>query len=755
MKRLVSRTEALLGAVILKAGGRGVYSEVERMRRLMVGMRNSPASKKPARLARAYAAAKAVAPGRKADFARAYTLYLELVNVCENAYRTHRLRARFREPAGPARANIVFVLTSHPTESRSPVNIDLLTRVQTHLVWALENGRPPDAGRLKSLLQISWRAGSHSHHKPRVADEATHIYSLLSDPVLNEILALLREGHEIRLRTWVGGDKDGHPGVGPDEMASSLALSRTRLSAYLKKRLILPVVEELSLLDSERWLTPLNKILTGIAAAGKLRPGDGARIRRLSGAVSAAETFYLSRLGAVPRGLKKALALFRLFPGLVVPLELREERGSFGPKSPIAAMARRLEIIARGGKVSWYARGCVVSMVSKAEDVLDAQKLLRSTNRDPLPVIPLFETAQALAASRGILADCWKHPSFRKAVRRDGQLEVMLGYSDSAKTMGALASRLAIEEAMVALSRWAKAKKVRLQFFHGSGGSGGRGGGTIEEQASGWPRGALSRIKVTLQGEMAQRTLATPEILRSQVTHMAAVQADPPAREGPGPLVRFLAARAHEEFGKLIKSPDFRELLNSATPYPRLDVLNIGSRPTKRKSQASLENLRAIPWVLCWTQTRLLLPVWYGIGTAWRQVSREKGARKKLARAMKKDPLLRSYIRLLGFALAKSDPLIWNEYARRLGGNKTKRMVARIESERKAALALVWAAAPGQGPLWDRSWLKESIFYRTPMIHPLNLLQISLLEKKDWAKRDQMLFRETVTGIAAGMLTTG
>jgi phosphoenolpyruvate carboxylase len=307
---------------------------------------------------------------------------------------------------------------------------------------------------------------------------------------------------------------------------------------------------------------------------------------------------------------------------------------------------------------------------------------------------------------------------------------------------------------MRALGRWAARRRLTMVYFHGAGGSTGRGGGTIEEQAATWPRGSMDPVKLTVQGEMVERTFASPEILRSGVRHAAAARAHPPRPREPSALTRELARRSREAFEGLLSDPGFHALLRAATPYRLLGRLFIGSRPPKRGGAGGLFSVRAIPWVLCWTQVRLLLPSWYGVGAAWKALRRRRGSAAALRRAMKEDPLLRSVVRVLGFSLAKAEPTLWRAYARRLAPEAPPGLLERLEEDRRLAEELVRAASGG-GLLWDRPWLEESIRLRAPMIHPLNLLQLKVLSKPRLSDRDALLLRETVTGIAAGMLTTG
>lgn len=761
LKALVHEVERTLGEVVAEAEGTALYEVVEAVRRDMVAVRTRGPRSQRAALARARRRLDALDLDRQALLARAYTLYLELVNVCENAYRTHRLRERHRGRSKPpsGRADAVFVFTAHPTESRSPTNIHLLRRVQGLLVDSLERGRPLDAGALRHLLHLAWRAGTHPPHKPTVEDEARHLCSLLDDAILSELIALRAEGHRVRLRTWVGGDKDGHPGVGPEETAASLQHSRRRLLEFVGRRLLPPLRADLALFAEPPLRDGLEELERALISLEHVSIGDGRRVRRLRAACERLNADYTSRRGAPHPSLRELAALLGLFEGLVLPLELREERGRFGEDEPIADMMRLLNDVARGGEVGWYARGCVVSMTSAPEDLLEAGRLVHRVFGGPLlPLIPLFELPDVLRRACEILDGALEDPAFRDALRSQGdRLEVMLGYSDTSKRMGVLASRVEIHATMAALGAWARERGLALTFFHGSGGSVGRGGGTLQDRAATWPPGACRVVKQTLQGEMVERTLATPEILRSQVEQVAAVQEAPPAPRAVGAVTRALASASEAAFAETIASPEFQELLARATPYTRLRALTIGSRPTSRKAAKgprSLEDLRAIPWVLCWTQTRYLLHAWLGAGTAWRALRSQPGGPDRLRRALARDPLLRSYLRMLGFTLAKTAPLIWREYARALGAS-CPGLLRRLERERRDALELARFASEDGELLSYRPWLAESITLRAPMIHPLNLLQIRVLARERLSAAWVRLFRETVTGIAAGMLTTG
>jgi phosphoenolpyruvate carboxylase len=598
--------------------------------------------------------------------------------------------------------------------------------------------------------------GTHPPHKPSVEDEARHLYSLLTDPILTEVADLTLRGHRIRFRTWVGGDKDGHPGVGPAQTRASLQLSRKRLLDFVRGCLLSRVRDDTRLTGDPVAATALDSLYEAVWALTTVDDGDGAHIRELHAAVDQFQRAYSSRIGTSHPDVGRLSSLLEMFPGLVVPLELREERGHFGDADPIADMMRCLRAISRGGQVDWYVRGCVVSMTCAAEDLLEAQGLVARTLGQPsIPIIPLFELPEVLQRATTILGETWKDPGFRQAIAARGHLEVMLGYSDTAKRMGMLASRVAIHTTMRAIASWAASHEVTPVFFHGHGGSVGRGGGRIEDLLATWPPAARTPYKYTLQGEMVERTLATPEILRSLVLKLAEVQHDPPPYREVSPFTEELAAASQEVFQEVVSSPAFRDVLASATPYTRLQALTIGSRPVSRGGDAALDKLRAIPWVLCWTQTRLLLHAWLGVGGAWNAHRQQEEAAAQLREARATDPLLHSYLRLLAFTVAKTEPELWRSYHTALAPDSANELVERLARNLEAAHGLAQPNCDDAGLLPDRPWLEESIRYRAAMIHPLNLLQIGLLGQPTWSHDDERLFRETITGIAAGMLTTG
>jgi phosphoenolpyruvate carboxylase len=471
---------------------------------------------------------------------------------------------------------------------------------------------------------------------------------------------------------------------------------------------------------------------------------------------------YEKRLGSLHPRLLELKSLFHLFPALVVPLEFRESSDVLlsdpsGKSLAIVRMLKALKKLCGVNDPRWYVRGFIVSMSSELEHLEAAAAfVLKVFGSLKLPVIPLFEQSEALLRSEEIIEKMIKSVSLGKAIRTlwNGQVEMMLGYSDSSKESGVLRSRVQVAETMHRLDHVCRYHKITPIFFQGSGGSTDRGGGSIEEQMSWWPAGALRNYKVTVQGEMVERSLASPEITRGQLEKI--VQMAGPWREA---MNRHLyASEGLNEFAdhvasayqETVHADAFLEMIGQATPYPFLDLLRIGSRPAKRSTSISVEGLRAIPWVLCWTQTRTLFPTWWGVGSAWKKAT--EAQKKAMLEAAVKSPVVNSYVKALGYTLAKVRLSVFKIYLEEssLTREAKDKMWADFTLEFDRTLEFVKIALGSKDLVAWRPWLEDSIVLRSPMIHPLNLLQV--LAMKD---HDDALLRLTVTGISSGMMTTG
>jgi phosphoenolpyruvate carboxylase len=749
LRALVDQSVSLLGEVLLEELGPKAFFRIEVTRQRMTRLRGASVDQTSRVLSERMAVLEKLSPAERLAFARAYTLMLELMNACENAYRSHEIRRRTL-PAVEGRADsILYVLTAHPTEARAVENIWVFHQILRELTGLLE--KPPKEWKtdtLKHWIRIAWKTHIVRRRKPRVCDEA-----------LRPFLRFRREGTPVFLRSWVGGDKDGHPGVDEKVFLESLGFSRRHLLSFVQER-AREVRVTVEAFQSGELLRRLKKLTEGAGGLRRIRVGDGRRVESWRRDFQRLCEDYSREVGDLHPSLEEVRDLLELFPALVVPLELRESSDVLmsSPSGEGLAIFRMLKTLAKisSGRPQDYARGLIISMAASLQHVqVAADQMERTLGSLKLPIIPLFEQAESLENSRRIVGEMLADRRIGTAIRGPwGQrLEVMVGYSDSSKESGVLWSRLKIAENMHALDRFCSKKGVTPIFFQGSGGSVDRGGGSVQEQTAWWPAGALRNYKVTVQGEMVERSFANAEITRGQLERIA--QSAGRWRSAKGRelkrskvLDRF-AERVAGIYRERVASPEFLSVVEMATPYRSLDVLRIGSRPTKRASKVSLQSLRAIPWVLCWTQTRVLFPTWWGVGTAWAETSASD--KTELKRLFKRDPLFATYMRALGFTLLKVEMGVWCMYLRRSRLPRPLQEKIRLQFLAEFSRAMAFARAIlGKDFAGSRAWLEESIRLRSPMIHPLNLLQILAMETGDVA-----LFRVSVTGIASGMMTTG
>ncbi|MEO5969196.1 MAG: phosphoenolpyruvate carboxylase [Bdellovibrionia bacterium] len=770
LRVLVKQAVAVLGEVIRRELGSKAFQQIEETRREMAGLRGASLEKSYQVLNRRLNLFRRLSPERRASIAHSFTLMLELINSCENAYRSYRLRTYPHLKLEKLPAAMIYVLTAHPTESRSSANIEAFHEIQKTLAQLLSDDTPEGWTRLRSDIEIAWHISAPKNRRPRVRDEAEHIYSIaLREETLRALLSARREFGAVYLRSWVGGDKDGHPGVNEKTLQMSLSLSRRCIVKFFRSCLA-DLGGDLKLLGNTN--STMNQTYQNVKRAmGRLLVvgrGDGRRISLLHIEVNNLIQVYEQTFGVTHPALFDLRLLIQMFPALLVPIELREGaelivKGSLGESTVIGKMLSKLASIAEGSEPRFYARGLIISMADSFEHIKSAAELMRKhLGGLYIPIIPLFEQQSGLKNAPAIMTQILGNSQFRKAIHNhwNGYLEVMLGYSDSAKELGALASRIAVMEAVQKLDSIYKHYPIKPVFFHGSGGSTDRGGGPIEEQTAWWPKSALKIYKATIQGEMVERTFASPEITRRRFEQIALQinrfgDKSKTQKSTVGKFMRNFALQVQKEYQKKIASPEFLKLVYEATPYKYLSVLRIGSRPVKRGNILSISNLRAIPWILCWTQTRVLFPTWWGIGKVWEEIrasGESKGQLKELRSAFLEIPVFRSYVKVLSSTLARVELPVWRLYLENCGLPKMKAasIFRDFEREYTSATEFVKAVAESRNLLWFRPWLGASIRLRSSMIHPLNLLQIIAIQEND-----PSLLRQTVTGISSGMMTTG
>lgn len=753
LRSLVHGVTDLWGEVIREEAGNATYLRIEGLRTFLKAFRDRGSHARNTKLLKQLRNKMVrLSPAELQNVTHAFSVLLELINLCENSARSSKIRNESERHRAELDNEIYLVLTAHPTESRAPEIVGILNDVQLVL-------STPD--RLKPLLRRLWYLRMARREKPRVQDEAEYIYSILFRP--ENLRALTTSPNaKVFVRTWVGGDKDGHPGVNEKVMLKSLQTSRTHLHSGLVNYLA-ELESELSTFvslstkglkqEAEKSLQALSIVRREVANVARLKEGDSVRLIKVRRSIFIFQKKLSRTLKRSLVSLAQINSLLETFPSLVVPLELREasdvfRQGTRGNPA-ILRMLSTLKKLSGNSDPRGYARGLIISMTENFEDLLAAEVFLKKAlGRDYiLPLIPLFERSQDLEQGPLIVKKWIRLKKLKK-------FEVMLGYSDSAKEGGVLPSRLAIRDAIFKLEKIQKdTPGLRLTYFHGSGGSVARGGGSLEEQTAHWPVSAFDRYKVTLQGEMIQRTFSTPEILNQYLRKVRELGASrrPNHKAKTHPTLKKLCHGVAKMYRSTVSDPAFLHMVEEASAYRFLEELRFGSRPTKRKKLEGISSLRAIPWILAWTQTRVLLPTWWGVGAAYSQLNlKEKVTLKKLAGG--DDPLFASYLHQLGFTLAKIEPAIWSMYLHesKLSDGDKIRFFNEFLAELKLTTRAFADLSKKQPALWAKPWLEESIRLRSPMIHPLNVAQLIA-----WKRNNAGLVREASVGIACGMLTTG
>ena len=415
----------------------------------------------------------------------------------------------------------------------------------------------------------------------------------------------------------------------------------------------------------------------------------------------------------------------------------------------------------------------IVSMAQGADDVLTVLHLSRAAglveaDEVPLDVAPLFETVGDLNAAPDIMRALLTNPVYaRHLSTRGGRQIVMIGYSDSAKDGGVAASRWSLHAAQTALLEVAREHGVEFTFFHGRGGTVGRGGGKTHESVLASPRGSVDgRLRITEQGEVIDaryglRGIAfrTLEQTAGAVLTVTARPRRADAREERWrEVARVLAEESRAAYRSLVyEDPAFTPYFRSATPIDVIERMAIGSRPASRRGGGGVENLRAIPWVFSWTQSRHILPSWYGLGSGLDAVVARFGE-ETVAEMAAEWPFMVTLFDDVEMVLAKADMPIAARYTD-LAGEAGRPVFARIEQEFDRTTRTILGLRGRTALLERNETLHRAIQLRNPYVDPMSFLQIDLLRawraggSEDPALFDALL--ETVNGIAQGLQNTG
>ncbi|MDC0364978.1 phosphoenolpyruvate carboxylase, partial [Candidatus Pelagibacter sp.] len=409
----------------------------------------------------------------------------------------------------------------------------------------------------------------------------------------------------------------------------------------------------------------------------------------------------------------------------------------------------------------------VISMTSKASDILSVYLLQKQAQtKSLLRVVPLFETLEDLQNAKDIMESLFKLSWYRKLI--NSKQEVMIGYSDSSKDAGKLSASWHQYKLQEELRNLAKKYKIDLVFFHGRGGSAGRGGGPIQATLKSQPANTVNgKIRITDQGEVIQQKYGYKPLAEYNLCSYigavmnASLNPPPKSKKNWRDLIEKMSEISTSAYRKnLNQSEDFIRYFKTVTPHKSLGKLAIGSRPTKRKNVDNIQSLRAIPWVFAWTQIRLMLPAWLGTTEALRYGSIKKFS-KTLTDMERNWPYFVSTMDILDMVISKVDPEISIIYENNLADEVLKRIGKKLRFQFDALVKLHNKITPKE-VVKERKEFRKALFIRNNYTEMLNILQANIMNKinnKKYQKLDQKFLEDalmtSIAGISAAMKNTG
>ncbi len=469
--------------------------------------------------------------------------------------------------------------------------------------------------------------------------------------------------------------------------------------------------------------------------------------------------------------------------------ELTTRRPLVAPDADLSDLAVKELGIVRAAKVAIDHLGpdtiqnYIISMCESVSDMLEAALLLKEAGiLDPgadgsaptstVGVVPLFETIEDLQQGADTLVATLDVPVYRALVDGRGKnQEVMLGYSDSNKDGGYLAANWALYRAELDLLEASRKTGIRLRLFHGRGGTVGRGGGPSYDAILAQPPGVVQgSLRLTEQGEIIAAKYAEPSMARRNLESLVAgtlestlldVEGLGGGAESAYAVLDELASKARAAYGRLVhEEPGFVEYFRLSTPVAEVGELNIGSRPASRKPTNSVDDLRAIPWVMSWSQCRVMLPGWYGTGSAFEEwVDGDDGRLAELTDLYNTWPFFRTVLSNLAQVMAKSDLGIAARYSELVSDVDLRtRIFGMIESEHAKTIDMYLKITGYSRLLEDNPALERSVHNRFPYLEPLNQMQVEMLRRYRAGDEDERVKRGillTMNGLATALRNSG
>ena len=796
-----------MGHVIKQQAGTKYYKIVEEIR---LNSKNYRATKNEKYLNEIFKLLKNLKPEEIYVITKSFTIFFYLSNIAEQVFREHFLEIKKIKIKSSDKTSLTFspVFTAHPTESSRQSTLKKIYKIGE----IIEKNNSKDMAEINSLIAQLWYTRDTRSSKPNPLDEVKSLIFYLdilyrnvyNDLISDQDISNGSSNFNISFGSWVGADKDGNPYVTTKVTKEALKIYSNQIISIYKEKII-ELSDDFSVstnfVDCPEHLQRRIKNYSILLKKefehySKVNFDEPFRIF-LSLVFHRLENFQLNNKGY--ESFNEFLEDMEIFQNSVndvfgknfrisklddfvdyvkqfefhgVTLDIRQNSSIINSKKgkiykDFINLIKEIPELQHiyGQKVF---NSIILSMTKSHQDMLNLFNLCNSLIPDKnIPTLtPLIEEIEDLQSSHLILNEILKDKKYYKFIKtfKSNNQEVMLGYSDSNKDGGIIASQWNVYKAQISLFNIAKKNNININFFHGRGGTISRGGGPTYDSIMSQPKGTISsQIRYTEQGEVISDKYSTRYLAfeNLKLGSVAFINTSSSTLESNLKYENIFEELSHNSYSKYRSLVDRNNLINyfeNVTPVNLLSTLNIGSRPVKRSNKVtSLDNYRAIPWVFGWAQTRSTLTGWYGAGTAFESLISKYGI-QKVRRIYETSNFFQNLISNIEMTVFKSDLKISKLYVDELVREEYHDIYEDILVESKLVIKMIKQIKQNSELLNDNKVLKNTLNIRNAYLDPLSLIQVSLMKKmrkKELSHFENNALLLSINGLAAGLRNTG
>ena len=796
-----------MGYVIKQQAGTKYYKIVEEIR---IYSKNYRATKNEKYLNEIFKLLKNLKPEEIYVITKSFTIFFYLSNIAEQVFREHFLEIKKIKIKSSDKTSLTFspVFTAHPTESSRQSTLKKIYKIGE----IIEKNNSKDMAEINSLIAQLWYTRDTRSSKPNPLDEVKSLIFYLdilyrnvyNDLISDQDISNGNSNFNISFGSWVGADKDGNPYVTTKVTKEALKIYSNQIISIYKEKII-ELSDDFSVstnfVDCPEHLQRRIKNYSILLKKefehySKVNFDEPFRIF-LSLVFHRLENFQLNNKGY--KSFNEFLEDMEIFQNSVndvfgknfrisklddfvdyvkqfefhgVTLDIRQNSSIINSKKgkiykDFINLIKEIPELQHiyGQKVF---NSIILSMTKSHQDMLNLYYLCNSLipHKNIPTLTPLIEEIEDLQSSHLILNEILKDKKYYKFIKtfKSNNQEVMLGYSDSNKDGGIIASQWNVYKAQISLFNIAKKNNININFFHGRGGTISRGGGPTYDSIMSQPKGTISsQIRYTEQGEVISDKYSTRYLAfeNLKLGSVAFINTSSSTLESNLKYENIFEELSHNSYSKYRSLVDRNNLINyfeNVTPVNLLSTLNIGSRPVKRSNKVtSLDNYRAIPWVFGWAQTRSTLTGWYGAGTAFESLISKYGI-QKVRRIYETSNFFQNLISNIEMTVFKSDLKISKLYVDELVKEEYHNIYEDILVESKLVIKMIKQIKQNSELLNDNKVLKNTLNIRNAYLDPLSLIQVSLMKKmrkKELSHFENNALLLSINGLAAGLRNTG